>query len=651
MEPTGQSAGAVTHTSSTASRALLLYGTLEIPLPPRRLAAGPLTVDLEEGNLRSICFHGIEVIRGIAFLVRSGTWATLSPTIGDLRIRQSVNEFEVSYKARVQDGVQELEYIASISGRGDGHLIFSCEATAITKFTTCRTGFVVLHPIEGVAGHAVRIEHVDGTEVEGRFPALIDPVQPMLDLRALTHEAAPGITVVCRMEGDTFEMEDQRNWTDASFKTYVRPLARPWPYTLTAGERCSQRVAVTISGRPLHRPGSGADIGLEFGLTHGSMPPIGLGCVPAEAAAAMPHMATLRVAGISALVCRFDPRYGHGVADLIRYRDLAAGMNAEVELQLVVPSVDDFAADIAAAAAMVAEARLIPTTVMVVPAADLVSTPPGSPWPSCPPLEAIYRAARSAFPGIRLGGGMFTHFTELNRKRPPVDLLDFITFATTAIVHAADDRSVMETIEALPSMAASARVIAGDLPFVVGPSAIGMRDNPNGPGPLANPRGIRLPMAGRDPRQRGLFNAAWTLGYIAAFALGGAARIAASAPVGDFGILDHEGVWPVYHVLRMCALLRGGDLRAVRSTGGSALAALHVTAAGVSHLLLANLTDTTLRVALPSEFTGAQLAMLDEAALRQGVGATDLLAPSAHRTAAAHITLDSYAVAMLRQTK
>src|SRR3712207_7382130 len=39
--------------------------------------------------------------------------------------------------------------------------------------------------------------------------------------RSLTHEAAPGLRVTCRMEGDTFEMEDQRNWTDASFKTYV----------------------------------------------------------------------------------------------------------------------------------------------------------------------------------------------------------------------------------------------------------------------------------------------------------------------------------------------------------------------------------------------------------------------------------------------
>ena len=87
------------------------------------------------------------------------------------------------------------------------------------------------------------------------FPASIDPVQPMMDLRALTHEAAPGLTVTCRMEGDTYEMEDQRNWTDASYKTYVRPLALPWPYTLAArdgdragGDARSQRRACLRRG-------------------------------------------------------------------------------------------------------------------------------------------------------------------------------------------------------------------------------------------------------------------------------------------------------------------------------------------------------------------------------------------------------------------
>ena len=57
------------------------------------------------------------------------------------------------------------------------------------------------------------------------FPDLIEPWQPFKDMRAITHTALAGVSAECRMEGDTFEMEDQRNWSDASYKTYVRPLA------------------------------------------------------------------------------------------------------------------------------------------------------------------------------------------------------------------------------------------------------------------------------------------------------------------------------------------------------------------------------------------------------------------------------------------
>ena len=65
---------------------------------------------------------------------------------------------------------------------------------------------------------------------------------------------------------------------------------------------------------------------------------------------------------------------------------------------------------------------------------------------------------------------MLSTFTELNRKRPPLDLIDFVTFCTTPNVHAGDDRSVMETLESLPAVAASVREIIGGKPFVVGPS-------------------------------------------------------------------------------------------------------------------------------------------------------------------------------------
>ena len=168
---------------------------------------------------------------------------------------------------------------------------------------------------------------------------------------------------------------------------------------------------------------------------------------------------------------------------------------------------------------------------------------------------------------------MFSYFTELNRKRPPIDLVDLMSFTTCALVHAGDDHSVIEGLESLPHIAASARKIAGERPWAVGPGAIGMRMNPYGEAPMENPGNIRQAMNFNDPRQRGLLGAAWMLAYYALFAKGGAEAITVGAAAGAFGIVhsrqswpqpwfdEQGGVYPAYHVVRGLAGLAGNVMR------------------------------------------------------------------------------------------
>src|SRR5207244_1602532 len=67
--------------SGMAADALLIYGTDE-PLPEERtLRAGPLTAIFTGGALRSVKVRGVEVIRGLAFLVRDRNWGTLAPAL------------------------------------------------------------------------------------------------------------------------------------------------------------------------------------------------------------------------------------------------------------------------------------------------------------------------------------------------------------------------------------------------------------------------------------------------------------------------------------------------------------------------------------------------------------------------------------------
>jgi D-apionolactonase len=642
------------------SRNIRLFGTEQLVPPPLMLRAGELTAEIEAGNLRHIRFGGIEMIRAISFIVRDKNWGTYDPIISDLRISEDRDSFRVVYQATAKYDSQEFRYTAEIVGHADGSLRFHGRGQAITAFVTNRTGFVVLHPIAELSGREALLVDVEGKSLHSPFPELIDPVQPMMNLRSIRHVFAPGAIVECRMEGDAYEMEDQRNWTDASYKTYVRPLARPWPYTLDAGTELDQTVTLAVSGRPQTRAGVGGAISVHIEEHIGVAPPLGMGLDADDAEAALTHADVLTAVGASHLICHFDPRRGHNRDSLQRLAKAATALGATPWLEAVVTQVEEFQAEIAALGENIGELGSPFPVVFVSPASDMKCTLPGSAWPPCPPADQLYRAARRAFPRSKLGGGMFSYFTELNRKRPPLEDLDLVGFTTSALVHAGDDRSVTEGLESLPHIARSVRAFIGDRPYVVGPSAIGMRDNPYGAAPMPNPNNIRQAMNRNDPRQRGLLGAAWSLAYFAHFAHGGAAAIALGGGVGPFGLFydrapypqpwfdQHGGLFPVFHVLRGLARLKGRRLRRIEISAPREIQAVAASGDSGEEIWLANLMGEARRVSLHPRSASGRISLLDAdsfAAAAESLDALDLLAKPMARF---EIELDAYAVARIQ---
>ena len=310
------------------SPSVMLTGTDQPVEPPRSLTAGKLTAELESGNLRYIRYDGVEMIRAISFLVRDKNWGTYNPEISNLEVSETGASFEVTYDAVTRDAAQQFRYSAVITGDSTGKLHFVARGEAVTDFLTARTGFVVLHPIEGVAGAPARIETVDGRVSDTRFPELIDPVQPMMNLRAITHSFAPGASVECRMEGDAFEMEDQRNWTDASYKTYVRPLALPWPYTLAKGTVVEQAVRLSVHGSPTARLGRDKAAVVRIGRQAGSVPAVGAGLAPEDVGGVRDNRAVLKKLGLKHLICHHDRRKGHDEATLAASASAARDLGA-----------------------------------------------------------------------------------------------------------------------------------------------------------------------------------------------------------------------------------------------------------------------------------------------------------------------------------
>lgn len=603
------------------SRARIIFGTEEVEPRTQRLAAGRLCADLADGALRHIRYDGVEILRGIAFLVRDEDWGTYQPAVTDIRVIEGPQKFSVIYRANCTSPVgAKLSWAAVIEGSADGSLKFSVEAASDTDFMTNRLGFCVLHPIDGVAGAPVRINHGDGSVEQTRFPDLIDPWRPFQHIAAITHEPAPGVTAVCRFEGDDFEMEDQRNWSDASFKTYVRSLDLAWPYVVRAG--CTMRQVVSLSVTS-HRAAPGRAISrdtveIEIGEAEVAMPKIGLVISPDQTDATIAAARDLRDLGPQSLLLHFDPAAGHDQTTIEAFARLSSLFPAELTLECILSCQRPVEAELRELARWVQDAGLNLTAITVCPSVDRQSTPPGGVWPACPPFDLIYQTARQTFPHLRLGGGMASYFTELNRKHPPVDLLDYVTHATCPIVHAADDLSVMETLEALPHIVRSARAIIGaDKGYRLGPSTIGMRQNPYGSRTADNPDRRRVAMARDDPRQEGLFAASWMVGYGARILEGRLGHWTIGALTGPFGLIGGAGRRPAFHTARDLALLAGQPTFGCRSSAPNRVLGLAGNMSdGRPMILAANLTGEALEIA----FRGAhslhggrwRLAMLDE---------------------------------------
>ena len=602
--------------------ALRLYGTDE-PVPALRvLAAGALECEFEAGAMRCVRWRGVELLRGVSYLLRDRDWGTAPARLEALQLDESPERFVAQFVLRMAIGDAELTAQARIEGHADGRFAFDVSAAADAALASSRCGFVVLHPA-ACAGGTLAVEHTDGRVAHTRFPEAISPGQPVFDIRALRWSPAPGLYATCRLKADLpgrpnekFEMEDQRNWSDASFKTYVGSLLDPWPYTVPACTSFRQTVTLalheTLAAPPQAVAACRRTAPLQWGDATGVvMPPIGLGVPHLGAGPDAGEQAAVEALKPAWLVVQLDLGRADGAAQLDAAQSLAVRIGAAVQLDVVCP--DDASPEHAAAQVALAcrGAGLAPAALRLLPRAYLKSYQPSGRWPEVAALEHCARALRAAFPAARIGGGMFTNFTELNRRRQRAEAIDFIGHTNCPIVHAADDRSVMETLEALPAMARTVREVWPGLGWRIGPLALAAARNPYGNAPAANPQGHCLPLADRDPRHHGQFGAAWCAAQAAVLVPLGVELLAlldshgpsGPMPVDGPATLNPAATVPAWWVLRELTRWNGRPL--VGCDGGPPGVQLLATGDGAGGLdaLAVNTTAEPVDLALGRWFT------------------------------------------------
>ena len=200
-------------------------------------------------------------------------------------------------------------------------------------------------------------------------------------------------------------------------------------------------------GQPAAARRRDGPITVRVGGRQGKVPTFGMAVEAGDARAALEMADRLAPLAPRFVSGYLDTRHYAPEQVLPAFKALAERLDAPLALEVVVPEAADPTAVLQGIAAAARTAGANPASVAVTWAGDLDFVMPGTVFADSSPFDRLYTAARAAFPGILLGGGSFAYFTELNRKPPPFALLDFVCHTTCAIVHAADDRSVTETME------------------------------------------------------------------------------------------------------------------------------------------------------------------------------------------------------------
>jgi hypothetical protein len=570
-------------------------GPVDVHLAPALavpLRAGPLRLVFDRGGLRWIRLGEREILRGIYVAVREAGWATVPAELEDLEITAGPESFRVRFTARHRRGPVRFDWEGLVEGAPDGSLSFAMEGAAASTFLRNRIGFCVLHPIEECAGRPCIIETVDGDRAESVFPALVAPHQPFRNLRAILHEVTPGVEVQVRMDGETFETEDQRNWSDASFKTYGTPLHLPFPVEVREGTPLSQAVRVSLFGvttepvreaaatvpgaLPKKRNSAEPVIVRVDPARSVALPAIGLGGAGfAELNGAdLGRLRPLRLAHVRADLHLESPGWA---ASLARAAANARALDVPLEAALFLP--DDPRAALRDLAGRAGSLRSRVASWLLFRASDGL-TADGS--------AALAREALQAVdPGARFGGGTDRSFVELNRRPPSRDEgLDLLVFALNPQVHAFDDATLVENLATPRWIADTARAFAGGTPLGISPVTLRPREDPR---PASSREAGERPLTD-DPRQSTAFAAAWTLGFVAAAADAGFASLTLFELVGPRGVTQEGEAFPVLRALADLAARPGAAALHACSRRPERVQALALGSREGVRLFLANVT-------------------------------------------------------------
>ncbi|MGI8702207.1 MAG: hypothetical protein ACR2JU_13570 [Nocardioidaceae bacterium] len=583
-----------------------------------KLTAGDLRAELVGSDLRAVRWGRIEVVQRLYMAVRDAPWNTIPGILLEREVVQGQGSFAVTFRQRHQIGEIDLSWTGVVRGSADGVLTYEMSARAEIPFRHSKIGLNIHHGL-GPYRHRRYTAATEDGEMVGRLPDDIAPqlvkdgsLTGMFDHFDRIRFDLDGVRANFEFDGDRFELQDHRNWSDANYKTYGTPLSFGFPRDIEAGQQVWQRVTLRLESTAPPSMRSREVTWLELaGST--TLPRIGHTLIDCEPPAQVRAGAVLAVARPDHITVNVRP--GTSLTDRltsVRSLMLAAPTALELIVHLDPAAPEQLIEELITA--LVDRRDDVARVVILLSAVGFSEFKGATPPKVADAVRGEFRARGIATPVF---SGTDQFFNELNRARPDYSGLDGVAFSLNPQVHASDDRSVTQNASTINDIAAFCRRLYPAQQIAVGPvQLLGL----DGPYPAGPPTPGGLP-PGQDARHGALFGAAWTLSFIEAATRGAVDHVTLFDLTGPRGLALESSGSVGLPVLWLLAQLRGtGDADAVLvdaegDDDGERCAALAMRGPRGLRVLVANLRDQTLDVRLRLDAPMASVRTLDELTL------------------------------------
>jgi len=616
------------------SKNVQYYGKDELLPKQIDLQAGPLNLFYEAGDLRYIKFGDKEIIRRVYVAVRDHNWDTVIPVLSNVQMNIANDSFNIKYSvSNIQDNVDFL-WEGNIIGKPNGTITFSMDGVARSTFWRNRIGFCILYPME-YAGADCEIEHVSGAVEKSLFPKFIapqriidgkpSPVEPFSNMRALVYQVVPNVLAEVRFEGENFEMEDQRNWTDASFKAYGTPLKSPSPIEVKTDTKISQTFALSLNGLDKIIKPSKTDDTLTFSIGKNALrnlPKIGLD----EASHGQPlnekeieRLKTLNISHQRLSLYLSNPDYEKKLRQSSNEAN-KLGINLETALFLS----NEAESELQVFVELLKQIKPPIVNWLIFHKEEMTSS---EKW-----IILARKYLKDYDHNSNVGSGTNVFFADLNRSIPPVKFMDFISYSINPQVHAFDNLSLVETLSAQAETVKSARYFSNNKPISVSPITLKMRFNPNATAPEANLESDQLPSQ-VDVRQMSLFGAAWTLGSLKYLSESETRSLTYYETTGWRGVMEVEfgshvpekfhslkgAVFPIYHVFADVGEFAEAQIISTSSSNPLKITGLALKKEGHTRIIIANLSSEVQQLTVQNLSSSVNIRHLNESNVEQAM--------------------------------